>query len=397
MSKETSKIILNKIIDINNIKHTMLLLLDQKNFHRLKLIPELSNLYNTLNDFNLETLINNCKKFSLFDDITSVVDLLEEANEFTLEVKSSLGKASLFLNIDVGCSNLSKFEFRLNQSSYSGEESKEKLLNDGSKLIKMFKQIESKEIKEFDNLTNALSEQDHLNMKKNNETRNRINNINEKINFISYNVTKFKENLTKIIDEVNNLKKESFRNETLLNTVFNPGYPVSESIICSNNNRTIKIKENSEDKVPYLRTVDRIPESGSHEIRFRIDYIIDSYSSPALSMALIGPNVIQPNGLDVDEESESIWGVSWGEELNYSENGKKIFEKHFFFDLENYHMKSGDEFSLCINMDENLIYCKFNGEICTVKKRINNLDSTRKTDLYALIYFEDNGVQFSLV
>ena len=156
------------------------------------------------------------------------------------------------------------------------------------------------------------------------------------------------------------------------------------SVEFTNDNKTIKLKQYG-----WVGIIcdEKVGEHGAYEIDFKID------STNYFGYIILG-------------------FATGGTELN---NGFYTTNKCWMFDLRDGYLfnndasdsncylipgckpKSGDVISLCIDVDLEAIYIKFNGVIYSYKKKMKNLDSFKKQNLYPCVDFYSYNDQISLI
>ena len=172
------------------------------------------------------------------------------------------------------------------------------------------------------------------------------------------------------------------------------------------NNKTIQKIVDDSSGYTFL-TNDKIPDSGSTEIKFKLNLSVYDHPKAIFGFVVGGTQRGEEEGLfykqahldascksDTDEIiSNDCWFIylengnfyNSGCEIDI-EKGKSVF---LFKYLENC---SDDIISLCIDIENSYFYLKVNGVIFTTKQKMLNFDSTRKSNLYAFVSifgFED--------
>jgi len=146
----------------------------------------------------------------------------------------------------------------------------------------------------------------------------------------------------------------------------------SSNIEFSNNNKTIKLKQYG---WKGIICDERIGDSGSYEVDFKIDNT-NYFGYIILGFAVGGTD--PQNGFYTTNKCW-LFDLRDGYLFNNDESDSNCYL------IQGIKPKSGDIISLCIDLDLEAIYIKFNGVIYSYKKKMKNLDNIKKANLYPCI------------
>ena len=151
-----------------------------------------------------------------------------------------------------------------------------------------------------------------------------------------------------------------------------------------NNNRTIKLKQ-------YgwigIMCDEKVGSNGAFEIDFRIDNT-NYFGYIILGFAVAGTD--SSNGFYT---TNKCWMFDLRDGYLFNNDGSDCN----CYLITGCKPKNGDIISLCIDMDLDEIYIKFNGILYSYRKKMRNFDSAKKENLYPCVDFYSQNDQISLM
>jgi len=384
---------LSKQITINNIDYLISFICHkpQQNIYTIEFSNEFDQLFYQ-KEFSLDSLIKEKKKYAVFDDEIKLIIFLAEQLDQN-KINFVFADNFLFLNVQHSFSQTMSVDYslKLESKKYDSDQILSNLVENfkitKNRMSELNKTKEMQDLlqKDFTSFKNIM-ETDQK------EEEKEVCNLNRNLSQLSDKLNIYVEKVGLLSKEIKSLEMSIEQKETIFETRF--AEEQTKDFIFINNRKTLM--SNNNESCGYANSFlleDKLPENGCAEIQFKIDRKPEGKEDNfKISFGFVVGGIYK-DPVESYYKQNDCWAIGFEEgKVKNSQNDEEDAGK-----LCEYLPCEGDILSLCIDMDNSYFYTKLNGGKYTLKRKMHNLDKTKKSNLYAFIDMSTEDYQISLV